>query len=90
MFSVRLLLAKLPDLGARRGLGGRVGFLCLFKKQARMSMVTSVQVFGSPVILHCVYVYVGNCHISGAESFKTLEMFRAKCLKVWEVLWHLN
>lgn len=44
---------------------GRVGFLRLFKKQARMSTVTSVQVFGSPVILLRVYVYVGNGHISG-------------------------
>lgn len=85
MFSVRLLLAKLPDLGARRGFrGGRGGgFLCLFKKQARMSTVTSVQVFGSPVILHSVYVYVGDRHISGAERFETFRgIFRAECLKV--------
>lgn len=90
MFSVRLLLARLPDLGARRGLEGRGGVLCLFKKQARMSMVTSVQVFGSPVILHCVYVYAGNYHISGAERFKKLGAFRAKCLKVRKLLPHFN
>lgn len=90
MFSVRLLLAKLPDLGAQRGLGGRVGFLCLFKKQARMSMVTSVQVFGSPVILHCVYMYVGKCHISEAEGLKECEIFKVKCLKGRGLLQHLN
>lgn len=69
--------------------GGGV-VLCLFKKQARMSMVTSVQVFGSPVILHCVYVYAGNYHISGAERFKKLGAFRAKCLKVRKLLPHFN
>lgn len=53
-------------------------------------MVTSVQVFGSPVILLCVYVYVGKCHFSGAERFKKFETCRAKCLKVREVLRHLN
>lgn len=45
MFSAGLLLAKLLDMGAGRGLEGRVGFLCLFKKQARMSTVTSEPVF---------------------------------------------
>lgn len=63
--------------------GGGGGFLCLFKKQARMSTVTSVQVFGSPVILHSVNVYVGDRHISGAERFETFRgIFRAECLKV--------
>lgn len=86
MFSVRLLLARLPERFG--GEGG--GVLCLFKKQARMSMVTSVQVFGSPVILHCVYVYAGNYHISEAERFKKLGAFRAKCLKVRKLLPHFN
>lgn len=76
---------KAPRLGCQervqRGEGGV--FLCLFKKQARMSTVTSVQVFGSPVILHSVYVYVGDRHISGAERFETFRgIFRAECLKV--------
>lgn len=81
MFSAGLLLAKLLDMGAGRGLEGRVGFLCLFKKQARMSTVTSEPVFelcASALYSVCVDISL----ISGVERVKAVQIFKTRPCKV--------
>lgn len=83
MFSAGLLLAKLLDMGAGRGLEGRVGFLCLFKKQARMSTVTSEPVFElCASALYSVSVCVDISLISGVERVKAVQIFKTRSCKV--------